>query len=484
MNPTSDKAPLFIKSTYPIKILQFGEGNFLRAFIGEVVHLLNQKIDYNGGIAVVQPIENGLVSALDQQGGGYTLFLNGIQEGKKVQKKILIENIVKTNNPYQDYASYLELARLPGLEFIFSNTTEAGISFNPSDQFKDRPPQSYPGKLTRWLWERFTYFEGSTAAGLYIIPCELINYNATTLKKIVLQYIDLWDLEEPFRVWVKNAIIFCNSLVDRIVPGYPKENIELFEDQLDYKDALLVTAEPFFFWVIEGDLQLENKLGVSQIGLDIKIVKDLQRYRTQKVRILNGAHTALVPLSILYGHQTVSDIFTSHFTKTFLEKAVRNEIAPTLDMDKNDLHQFTEAVFDRFNNPFIKHFLASIALNSISKFKVRVLPSLLASHEKNGQLPPYLVFSFACLLRFYKGTWKGAQLPLQDDKNIVDAFEKLWATCTTNEIVTQVLTNKDYWDQDLTKIPNLAIHLGFILDLLDSEDIESAFNLYLSNYEL
>ena len=484
MNSTSDKTPLIAESTYPIKILQFGEGNFLRAFIGEVVHRLNQQTDFNGGIAVVQPIEKGLIAELNEQGGGYTLFLNGIKEGKEVQEKIRIENIVKTNNPYQDFTSFLELAQLPGLEFIFSNTTEAGIAFNPKDQFEDRPPQSYPAKLTRWLWERYSYFEGNTAAGLYIIPCELINYNATTLKKILFQYIELWNLEEPFKAWIENAITFCNSLVDRIVPGYPKENLAFYEDQLDYKDNLLVTAEPFFLWVIEGDLALEDKLGGAQIGLDIKIVKDLQGYRTQKVRILNGAHTALVPLSILYGHQTVSDIFTAPFTKSFLEEAVRNEIAPTLAMDKDSLRQFTEAVFDRFNNPFIKHYLASIALNSISKFKVRVLPSVLAFQEKQGQLPPHLVFSFACLLRFYKGNWKGAQLPVQDDKNTVEALEKLWATCTTTELVTRVLTEQAYWDQDLTLIPNLADQLGYILDLLDSEDIESAFNLYLSNYEL
>ena len=295
MNTSSPKKPLFRKSNHPIKIVQFGEGNFLRAFVGDVIHQLNQKTNYNGGIAVVQPIANGLISELDRQGGAYTLFLNGIQKGKEVQEKILIENIVATNNPYEDFNSFLELAKIPELEFIFSNTTEAGIVFDPTDQFDATPPKSYPAKLTRWLRERFTHFEANSNAGLYIIPCELINYNATTLKKIILQYVDLWELEGQFKEWIQNAITFCNSLVDRIVPGYPKENLSFYENQLAYKDALLVTAEPFFLWVIEGDERLKEKLSVDQIYLDIKIVKDLQSYRTQKVRILNGAHTALVP---------------------------------------------------------------------------------------------------------------------------------------------------------------------------------------------
>lgn len=483
MNTSSHKKPLFSKSNHPIKIVQFGEGNFLRAFVGDVIHQLNQKTNYNGGIAVVQPIANGLISELDRQGGAYTLFLNGIQKGKEVQEKILIENIVATNNPYEDFNSFLELAKIPELEFIFSNTTEAGIVFDPTDQFDATPPKSYPAKLTRWLWERFTHFEANSNAGLYIIPCELINYNATTLKKIILQYVDLWELEGQFKEWIQNAITFCNSLVDRIVPGYPKENLSFYENQLAYKDALLVTAEPFFLWVIEGDERLKEKLSVDQIYLDIKIVKDLQSYRTQKVRILNGAHTALVPLSILYGHQTVSDIFTSSFTKSFLEDAIRNEVAPTLDMDSASLLQFTEAVFDRFKNPFIKHYLASIALNSISKFKVRVLPSLLVYQEKNRLLPPHLVFSFGCLLRFYKGNWNGSELPVQDDKKVVEEFESLWKKNNSKAVVSRVLSKKEFWDQDLTQIPNLAMQLEDILDFLATGNIESAFNSYINKYD-
>jgi len=481
MKNSAHKEILLSQRDYPIKILQFGEGNFLRAFVGDVIHQLNQKTNYNGGIAVIQPIEKGLIHLLDKQGGAYTLFLNGIVNGKQIQEKKLIQNIVKTVSPYADYSAYLELAKIPELEFVFSNTTEAGIEFDAADQLNESPQKTFPAKLTHLLWERFTHFKGDLSTGLYILPCELINYNATSLKKIVLQYAQLWELNSEFIGWIENANTFCNTLVDRIVPGYPRDNIEFYKEQLDYDDALLVTAEPFFLWVIEGDEKLKAKLKVNEIDLDIRVVENLQSYRTQKVRILNGAHTALVPLSLLHGHEIVSDIFTSSFTKSFLEESVRNEIAPTLEMDKHSLNQFTESVFDRFKNPFIKHYLASIALNSISKFKVRVLPSLLAFQNKNGTLPPHLVFSFACLLQFYQGNWKGKTLPVQDDEKIVKELNNYWGESSLEDFVKKALSNKEFWDQDLSQVSELATHLHTILKYFKTNDVESSFNLYIQN---
>lgn len=481
MSNSVDKKVLVKQSELPVKILQFGEGNFLRAFIGEVVHQLNQKAQYNGGIAVIQPIEQGMVSQLESQGGAYTLFLNGLQNTKQIQEKKLIHTIVKTNNPYVDFAAFLELGKLPDLEFIFSNTTEAGIQFVASDQFSDRPPSSFPAKLTRLLWERFTHFNGSDASGLHILPCELINYNADTLKKTVLDYAHLWNLGASFIQWIETANTFCNTLVDQIVPGYPRENLAFYEDQLDYKDTLLVTAEPFFLWVIEGNDQLKSKLHLDQIDLDIKVVDDLQPFRTQKVRILNGAHTSTVPFALLYGHHTVSDLFKSEFTQHFLEQTVRNEIAPTLAMDQTVLKQFTEAVFDRFKNPFINHYLASIALNSIAKFKVRVLPSLLSFFEKTNTLPPNLVFSFACLIKFYQGEWKGKQLPVQDDANVVMKYKNFWKIESTGERVKEILTDLASWDQNLNEIPKLADQLTAILNDFEQNDIESSYYKHLKN---
>ena len=254
-----------------------------------------------------------------------------------------------------------------------------------------------------------------------------------------------------------------------------------YEEQLDYKDTLLVTAEPFFLWVIEGNDQLKSKLHLDQIDLDIKVVEDLQPFRTQKVRILNGAHTSTVPLALLYGHQTVSDLFKSEFTQHFLEQTVRNEIAPTLAMDQTVLKQFTEAVFDRFKNPFINHYLASIALNSIAKFKVRVLPSLLSFFEKTNTLPPNLVFSFACLIKFYQGEWKGKQLPVQDDANVVMKYKNFWKIESTGERVKEILADHASWDQNLNEIPKLADQLTAVLNDFEQNDIESSYYKHLKN---
>lgn len=472
------KPQLYQECKRPTKVLQFGEGNFLRAFIGDYVHELNERSQFNGGIAVIQPIREGMLTELRKQGGAYTLFLNGMLNGRQIQEKKRISNITEMVNPYEDHDSYKKLAQLADIKFIFSNTTESGITFNETDKLEDAPPTSFPAKLTQLLWLRYIHFGGSPSVGLYIIPCELINNNGFTLKEIIFRYIKLWELEDSFSLWVEEAITFCNTLVDRIVPGYPSENTTFFKQQLDYNDSLMVTAEPFFLWVIEGDEALSSSLGIDHVNADIRVVDDLQAYRTQKVRILNGAHTAMVPLSLMIGHKTVSDLFTSKFTKEFLETIVKDEIAPTIEIDRSILNQFVEAVFDRFNNPFLKHYLASIALNSISKFKVRVLPSLLAYYSSTGTLPQHLVFSFACLIRFYQGQWNNRELPVQDDPEIIAALTKNWNPDNPRAYLLELLKIQNIWGQDLTRIPQLVNDLSSILLLLEAEEIEGSFKKY------
>src|SRR5690606_14696185 len=298
----------------PIKVVQFGEGNFLRAFVGYAFQELNKHADLNAGIAVVQPIERGLIRMLNDQDGLYTLFMKGIKQGKEIQDIELISNIVKGVDPYTDYDDYLSLAKEKSLQFIISNTTEAGIAYISSDTPAMRPPSSFPAKLTLLLHERFKHFNGDPKKGLTIIPCELINYNADTLKEIIINYIDDWNLGEDFKTWVSKNNSFHNTLVDRIVPGYPKDEIESYNGQLDYHDNLIVAAEAFFLWVIEGGDDLRAKLPFHKTDLDVKIVADMQPYRTRKVRILNGAHTAMVPFSILYGNTTVKQSVDNAFT--------------------------------------------------------------------------------------------------------------------------------------------------------------------------
>ncbi|NOR27915.1 MAG: tagaturonate reductase, partial [Lutibacter sp.] len=279
-----------LEQKLPIKVVQFGEGNFLRAFVDYAIQKLNKECDFNAGVAVIQPIDKGLVAMLNGQDGLYTLFMKGVQKGEEIQEKELISNIVKGVNPYSDFKSYLELAKEETLTFVISNTTEAGIAYVASDTLKMQPPSSFPAKLTVLLYERFKYFKGDKSKGLTIIPCELINYNSDTLKEIILKYIDDWKLEKDFKNWLLNYNSFHNTLVDRIVPGYPKDDLELYKKQLKYEDNLIVSAEPFFLWIIEADSRLRKKLPIHKINLDIKIVTDMQPYITRKVRILNGAH--------------------------------------------------------------------------------------------------------------------------------------------------------------------------------------------------
>tara|TARA_R110000765_G_scaffold68996_9_gene133535 strand:+ start:3746 stop:5182 length:1437 start_codon:yes stop_codon:yes gene_type:complete len=465
-----------ISTNLPIKIIQFGEGNFLRAFVEYAFQILNNEVGFNAGIAVIQPIDKGMVSMLNDQDGLYTLFSKGILNGKEVEEKELITNIIKGIDPYIDYNAYLNLAKEEELEFIVSNTTEAGISYVASDTLEMTPPSSFPAKLTRLLFERFTHFNGAEDKGLTIIPCELINHNSDTLKQIILDYVSLWNLSEDFKNWILNSCSFHNTLVDRIVPGYPHDQIEGYNKQLEYQDNLIVSAETFFLWVIEGDASLKEKLPFHKTNLDVKIVADMQPFRTRKVRILNGAHTAMVPFSILYGNETVKESIEESFTGPFIRSLVFDEIIPTLDMKKEELEIFAEAVFDRFRNPFIKHQLASIALNSISKFKVRVLPSLLEYVKRTDSLPTRTVFAFACLIRFYKGSWDGKQLPVNDDKEIVAEMSAIWKSGSMEDIAFQVLGKTAYWDEDLNKIEGLTEAIATYLQRIDEYGIKEAFS--------
>lgn len=469
----------------PIKIIQFGEGNFLRAFIGQAIQELNKHSDFKGGITVVQPIPNGMIPQLKLQDGLYTLFCKGIKNGQAFEEKEIITNIVRAVNPYSEFENYLALAKEPELQFVISNTTEAGIAFDAEDMPQLQPPNSFPGKLTLLLHKRFTHFKGAKDKGLNIIPCELINKNADTLKQYVLDYCALWNLGDAFSNWLKETCSFHNSLVDRIVTGYPKDDIDAYISQLNYKDELLVSAETYFLWVIEGGAELKAQLPFHKTNLDVKIVNDVQPYRTRKVRILNGAHTAMVPFNLLYGNETVKQAVDNVFTGSFIRSLVFEEIIPTLHMEKTELESFADNVFDRFRNPFIKHQLASIALNSISKFKVRVLPSLLEYIYLKKELPLGSVFSFACLLLFYRGTWRGKKLPVQDDENIVLEFSKIWESKDYHNVANTALSKTDYWGENLNHIPGLKKAVAIAMQHIDETGIEKGWanfnNLYKSN---
>ena len=462
----------------PVKIIQFGEGNFLRAFVDYVIEKLNKEANFNAGVVVVQPIAEGLVDMLNEQDGLYNLFMRGVKGEKKIQEKETISCIQRGINPYKNYDAYLDLALEEELEFLISNTTEAGISFNDKDTLNGTPHSSFPAKVTALLYKRFKHFKGATDKGLTIIPCELINYNADTLREIILQYCGLWDLDKDFVQWIEESNSFHNTLVDRIVPGYPRAEIGDYQRQLEFEDRLIVTAEVFLLWVIQGDEKLKQKIPFDQIDENVMVVKDIQPYRTRKVRILNGAHTTMVPFSLLYGNETVKETIDNEFTGEFIKNTVFEEINNTLDLSEEELNSFASEVFDRFRNPFIKHQLSSIALNSVSKFKVRVLPSLLAYQEKYRELPVHLTFAFACLIRFYKGEWKGRELPVQDDPEVKEFFINVWKKMDFKEISGEVLRQTKFWDEDLTKIPGLEEQLALGLEQIEERGIEDGFSVF------
>ncbi|SDS65464.1 tagaturonate reductase [Gramella sp. MAR_2010_147] len=471
-----------ITEKLPIKIVQYGEGNFLRAFVNYLVNKLNKEADFNAGVAVIQPLAGGMISVLNEQDGLYNLFMKGIKQGKEIQLNETISCIQNAYDPYKDYESYLNLAKEEELEFIISNTTEAGIAYDANDKLEEYPHQSFPAKLTALLYKRFQYFEADPAKGLTIIPCELINHNADNLKKIILKYAESWKLEDDFVKWINENNSFHNTLVDRIVPGFPKDDIEEYEEQLELEDKLIVSAEIFLLWVIEGGEELKSKIPFHKIDENVLIVKDLQPYRTRKVRILNGAHTTMVPFSILFGNETVKETVDHNFTGEFIEKAVFEEINPTLSLSEEELNSFAAEVFDRFRNPFIKHQLASIALNSISKFKVRVLPSLLGFHKKYNRLPLRLTFAFACLIRFYDGKWKGQALPVKDDEKVISIMKKIWELHSYNEIAEHVLGKEDFWGLDLNELPQLKEKIAFALEVIDTKGIKDGFELFSKKF--
>jgi tagaturonate reductase len=465
-----------LKKTLPEKILQFGEGNFLRGFVDWMIDRMNGQGLFNGSVVVVQPIEEGLVEILNNQDGLYTLYLRGVQDGTIIEQKSIISSISRGINLYTNFESYMKTAESAGLRFVISNTTEAGIAYSSHDKPTDTPPASYPGKLTVLLYRRFKTFGGDPSKGLVIIPCELIDRNGDNLKEIVLRLSGEWGYEEEFIHWLETSNYFLNSLVDRIVTGYPKDEAQKLTNELGYNDKLLDTGEIFHLWVIEGDKRFAEELPFTKAGLNVIWTDDMTPYRTRKVRILNGAHTMTVLAAYLYGLDTVKECMDDGLIKTCMEKGLYEEIIPTLDLPENELLAFAKAVSERFANPFIKHYLLSISLNSTSKFKTRVLPSITEYVQRKGKIPQLLTFSLAALIAFYRGTemsgnsLKGVrnagaegdnQYDINDDKTVLELFQKLWkgyesGSMKIDELAAIVLSGTDVWGLDLNTIPGFT----------------------------
>ncbi len=464
----------------PVKIVQFGGGNFMRGFTDYIIDTLNKEAGFNAGIVNVQPTPNGSVHKLEEQDNLYTLFTRGIKKGEIIDQKQVISAIQKSINPYTDYDQFLTLAKEEELEFVFSNTTETGIAYDETENSYDGPHKNFPAKVAVLLHERFIHFNGAADKGLRIIPCELIEDNAFALRDIIIKYARLWNLEDSFVQWVNENNYFHNTLVDRIVPGYPKDDVETYEDQLDYEDRMMVVSECFLLFVIQDAGNLMERIPFNKINEQILVVDDIQPYRLRKVRILNGGHTLMLAPSILSGKETVKEAIDNPFVGKFLSDAIFNEVNPTLGLDETELKDFAEEVFDRFRNPFIKHYLASIALYFVSKFKVRVLPSLLTYVEHNGKLPVHLTFSLACLIRFYQGSFGEKALPLNDEEAIIAKFREIWKNEDYEKVAESALSETSFWDINLTQVEGLKTAVAKALYEIDHNDIETAYNNFVA----
>ena len=407
------------------RVIQFGEGGFLRGFVDWMIAKMNDVTDFDTSVVVVQPIADGMCDILSSQNCVYTHLIRGVEGVDKT----VVDVISRCVKPYDDFAGYLALAENPDFKFVVSNTTEAGIAFSEDDKVTDAPPKSFPAKLTRLLMKRYEL----GLPGFIFLPCELIDRNGDNLKKCVLEYAKLWGLDEGFVKFINEENIFTNTLVDRINTGYPKGE----EIDLGYEDKMLNTSEYFHLWVIETDYDLESEIPFSKANLNVIITKDeLEMYRTRKVRILNGAHTSLVPYALLSGKDTVKSCVDDPVMREHIRRCVFDEIIPTLDLPRDELISYAEDVLTRFGNPYIKHYLSSIALNSVSKFKVRVLPSILEYIKRYGKMPETLIFSFAKLIEFYKTDMTN------DSPEVVEFMKK--------SSVDEILANKELWGEDLS----------------------------------
>ncbi|UCZ76629.1 tagaturonate reductase [Dickeya zeae] len=447
---------------HPDRVIQFGEGNFLRAFIDWQLDLLNEHTDLDAGIVVVRPIDTDFPPALDTQDGLYTTIIRGLNEqGDAVREPRLIRSVNREINVYRQFDEYLALAHDANIRFVFSNTTEAGISYHADDKLTDTPPASFPAKLTRLLFERFNHFNGAADKGWVLLPCELIDYNGEKLKELVLRYAAQWALPTAFTTWLNEHNTFCSTLVDRIVTGYPRNEVDALQQELGYQDTFLDTAEYFYLFVIQGPQWLAEELRLNQLKLNVRIVDDIKPYKERKVAILNGAHTALVPVAFLAGLDTVGESMNDAQIGKFVETTIAEEIVPVLDLPHDELMSFAQAVLSRFRNPFIQHQLLSIALNGMTKFRTRILPQLLTYRERHNALPKRLTFALAALIAFYRGERNDDRYPLQDDAHWLERYEVLWSgvragTTSLAQVVNAVLSDAEHWEQDLTLVPGLA----------------------------
>ena len=455
------------KTIRPEKVIQFGEGNFLRAFVDWIIFNMNEKTDFNGSVVVVQPIEKGMIDMLNGQDCLYHVNLQGLDNGEPVNSLTKIDVISRALNVYTQNDEFMQLAEQPEMRFVISNTTEAGITFDPACKFTDKPASSYPGKLTQLLYHRYEYFKGDMSKGLIVFPCELIFLNGHKLKECILQYIELWQLGDDFKNWFLNACGVYATLVDRIVPGFPRKEIDEIKAKLGYDDNLVVQGEFFHLWVIEAPASIADEFPADKAGLNVLFVPSEEPYHERKVTLLNGPHTVLSPVAYLSGINIVRDACQHPVVGKYINKVMCEELMETLNLPKEELQKFAADVLERFVNPFVDHQVTSIMLNSFPKYETRDLPGLKTYLARKGELPKGLVLGLAAIITYYKGGVRedGAEIVPNDAPEIMALLKELWATGDTRKVAEGVLAEESIWKSNLNAIPGLT---DLVVQYLDS----------------
>lgn len=474
--------------TRPPAILQFGAGNFLKAFLDWMIEVANDKQILRGSVIIVKPTEKGDYDGLKKQEGVFHSIIRGVKNQQIVDENYLISCISDIIHPYQQWEQFLHTAEIPSLEFIVSNTTESGICFNTNDTFGESCPQEFPAKLTRWLFHRFQFFQGNPSSGCYILPCELLEQNGQLLLECVVRYAKHWQLSADFIHWVENANFFCNTLVDKIVTGFPGQEAQTIQQTLGYEDEQLVVGEPYHLWAIEKKGRIEEKLPLPAAGLNVVYTDNLDTFRTLKVSILNGAHTLMVPVAYLYGLRTVRESIEHDLIGRYIQQVIYQEIVPHLPYPLEIGSQYAHEILERFQNPFVEHQLISIALNAISKFKARVIPSVKRYVGNLQQLPEGILTSFAALIVFYKGTIGNESIPLKDNAETLSFFRDVWhlhqsGVIDYQEMAGRILQQEEFWGLDLSAFSDFQRNLGLKLEVIEKEGIQFALQFLLTSFQ-
>lgn len=468
---------LFNKPERKIKIMQFGEGNFLRAFVEWIIQDLNDKGAIDAGVVVVQPMPFGRVNELAAQDGLYTLRLEGIDNGENVKKSRVIDVIGDCVNPFTEYEKFLKYGESEDLQVIISNTTEAGIAVDPDDTDFTNCPKSYPGKLLALLKRRYDHFKGDMSKGLAIIPCELIDDNGDELYRCLTELAKINKMDAKFIEWMQNANHFTSTLVDRIVPGYPRNEIEAIQEETGYIDNNVVKGEIFHLWVLKKEPHIQKVFPADKTGLNVIFADDIHPYKQRKVKILNGSHTAMVPVAYLCGIDTVGEAVSDPIIGKFVRDFVFEEVNPTINLPQDQMVAFANSVIERYRNPYIRHELMSIALNSTTKFKTRLLPTLVDYVKIKGKLPNRLLFAFAALVEFYKGKRGNEDIALKDDPEYLAKWKELWAGFggDYNKLAKDALGWTEAWDMDMNGLhPEITATVAKYLKAMDTKGMPCA----------